>query len=185
MTRRQDAAWGDTEAAATSANNDTFHLTNCSPQHSVFNQSSLATHNGVLLWGNLEMFVTSQAKKGSNKLSIFNGPVFRGNDMPYRGILLPKEFWKLIVYVRDNGKPGAVAFVLSQESLIKSYPAEDFVVGPYKPFQVKISELEQRINLNFGGIDTFDAMRQVAQESLMEGLTRQVVSIETFADIVI
>ena len=75
-------------------------------------------------------------------------------------------------------KPGAVAFVLSQESLIKNLPAEDFVVGPYKPFQVKISDLEQRINLNFGGIDTFDAMRQVAQESLMEGLTRQVVSID-------
>ncbi len=185
LTRRQDAAWGDTEAAATSANNDTFHLTNCSPQHAVFNESSQASHNGVLLWGNLEMYVTAQAKKGSKKLSIFNGPVFRASDTLYRGILLPKEFWKLIVYVRDNGKPGAVAFVLSQESLIKNLPAEDFVVGPYKPFQVRIGDLAQRTSLDFGVIETFDTMGQAAQESLMEGVRTRVVSIETFADIVI
>jgi endonuclease G len=185
LTRRQDAAWGDTEASATSANNDTFHLTNCSPQHAVFNESSQASHNGVLLWGNLEMYVTSQAKKGSRKLSIFNGPVFRASDTLYRGILLPKEFWKLIVYLRDNGKPGAVAFVLSQESLIKNLPAEDFVVGPYKPFQVKISDLAQRTNLDFGVIATFDTMGEVGQESLMEGVRTHVVSIDTFADIVI
>lgn len=185
LTRRQDAAWAATEAAATAANNDTFHLTNCSPQHAVFNESSQASHNGVLLWGNLEMYVTSQAKKGSKKLSIFNGPVFRPNDQIYRGIQLPKEFWKLIVYLRDDDKPGAVAFVLSQESLIKNLPAEDFVVGPYKPYQVKISDLEARTSLDFGGIESFDAMQKVGQESLMEGVRKQVVSVETFADIVI
>jgi endonuclease G len=185
LTRRQDAAWGDTEALATSANNDTFHLTNCSPQHAVFNESSQASHNGVLLWGNLEMYVTAQAKKGSRKLSIFNGPVFRAGDPPYRGILLPREFWKLIVYLRDNDKPGAVAFVLSQESLIRNLPAEDFVVGPYRPFQVKISDLEQRASLDFGVIKTFDTMGHAGQKSPMEGVRSQVVSIETFADIVI
>lgn len=185
LTRRQDAAWGATEAAATSANNDTFHLTNCSPQHSIFNESSLASHNGVLLWGNLEMYVTSQAKKGSNKLSIFNGPVFRANDTSYRGILLPKEFWKLVVYVRDNGAPGAVAFVLSQESLIRNLAAEDFVVGPYKPYQIKIGDLAQRTNLDFGAIEKYDTMQKVGQESLMEGISRPMVSIGTFADIVI
>jgi hypothetical protein len=75
--------------------------------------------------------------------------------------------------------------VLSQESLIKNLPAEDFVVGPYKPFQVKISDLAQRTNLDFGAIETFDTMGEVGQESLMEGVRTHVVSIETFADIVI
>ncbi|MBV8835950.1 MAG: DNA/RNA non-specific endonuclease [Alphaproteobacteria bacterium] len=185
LTRRQDAAWGATEAAATSANNDTFHLTNCSPQHEVFNQSSKASHNGVLLWGNLEMYVTAQAKKGSKKLSIFNGPVFRDNDAPYRSIKLPKEFWKLIVYLRDNGKPGVVAFVLSQESLIRNLPAEDFVVGPYKPFQVKVSDLEGRTNLDFGSLEQFDAMHGVGQESLMEDVRMPIVALETLGDIVL
>lgn len=189
LTRRQDAAWGASEAEANSANNDTFHLTNCSPQHSVFNQSSLASHNGVMLWGNLEMYVTSQSKKDSRRLSIFNGPVFRANDVPYRGILLPKEFWKLIVYRRDDGNPGAVAFVLSQESLIRNLPAEEFVVGPYQPFQVSIADLAQRTNLDFGKVESYDAMRRPTQEglqkSLMEGVARPVVAVQTFADIVI
>jgi len=185
LSRRQDAAWGATEAEADSANNDTFFLTNCSPQHSVFNQSSLASHNGVLLWGNLEMYVTAQAKKGSRRLSIFNGPVFRDNDQLYRGILLPKEFWKLIVFERDNGSPGAVAFVLSQESLIRNLPAEDFVVGPYRPFQVRITDLAARTRLDFGSIAGFDRMGAAGQEALMEGMRRPVISIGTLADIVI
>jgi hypothetical protein len=64
-------------------------------------------------------------------------------------------------------------------------PAEDFVVGPYKPYQVRISDLEARTSLDFGGIESFDAMQKVGQESLMEGVRKQVVSVETFADIVI
>lgn len=185
LTRRQDAAWGSTQDAAIAANDDTFHLTNCSPQHEVFNQSTKASHNGVLLWGNLEMYVTSQAKKGSKKLSIFNGPVFRANDAVYREVQLPKEFWKLIVFVRDDGQAGAVAFVLSQESLIRNLPVEDFVVGPYKPYQVKISDLQARTNLDFGELARFDRMGAAGPESLMEGVRAPTKAIEGFEDIVI
>jgi len=185
LTRRQDAAWGDDEDEANAANSDTFHLTNCSPQHSVFNQSSLASHNGVLLWGNLEMYVTAQAKKDTQRLSIFNGPVFRDTDQPYRGILLPREFWKLIVFTRADGRPGAVAFVLSQESLIRNLPAEEFVVGPYRPFQVRIADLAARTQLDFGKIQGYDRMGDVRQESLMEGARSPIVSIGSLADVVI
>ena len=185
LTRRQDAGWGATLAAATKANDDTFHLTNCSPQHSIFNQSSLASHEGVLLWGTLENYVTAQAKKDIKKLSIYNGPVFRDNDAPYRGILLPKEFWKMIVYVKDDGKPGAVAFVLSQESLIKNLAAEDFVEGPFKPYQIKVSDLQTRTNLDFGSLGQFDAMHNVANESLFEGARTQTVAINTLDDMVL
>ena len=185
LTRRQDAGWGATLAAATKANDDTFHLTNCSPQHSIFNQSSLASHAGLLLWGTLENYVTAQAKKDIKKLSIYNGPVFRSNDAPYRGILLPKEFWKMIVYVKDDGKPGAVAFVLSQESLIKNLAAEDFVEGPFKPYQIKVSDLQTRTNLDFGSLGQFDAMHNVANESLFEGARTQTVAINTLDDMVL
>ncbi|MCL8483439.1 MULTISPECIES: DNA/RNA non-specific endonuclease [Bradyrhizobium] len=185
LTRRQDAAWGADEDEANAANSDTFHLTNCSPQHSVFNQSSLASHNGVLLWGNLEMYVTAQAKKDTPRLSIFNGPVFRATDQLYRGILLPREFWKLIVFTRADGRPGAVAFVLSQESLIRNLPAEEFVVGPYRPFQLRIADLAARTQLDFGKIQSYDRMGDVRQESLMEGARSPVVSIGSFADVVI
>jgi endonuclease G len=98
---------------------------------------------------------------------------------------LPKEFWKLIVYVRDDEKAGAVAFVLSQESLIKNLPAEDFVVGPYKPYQVKISDLQARTNLDFGELAQFDAMHAVGPESLLEGARMPVVAIGGFEDVII
>ena len=83
LTRRADAAWGDTEEEARLANDDTFHWTNCSPQHEVFNQSTKANERGILLWGNLENHVVEQADNG--KLSVFNGPIFRTNDRIYRG----------------------------------------------------------------------------------------------------
>ena len=49
LVRRLDPAWGESKALAKIANDDTFHFTNCTPQHENFNQSRLAG-----LWGQLE-----------------------------------------------------------------------------------------------------------------------------------
>ena len=68
LTRRQDGAWGDTQEDAQAGNDDTFHWTNCSPQHEVFNQSQKATSVGLLLWGNLENHVTDQAKLNKRRI---------------------------------------------------------------------------------------------------------------------
>lgn len=183
LTRRADAAWGDTETAAQLANDDTFHWTNCSPQHEVFNQSTKANQRGLLLWGTLENHVTEQAHGG--KLSIFNGPIFRPNDRAHRGVPIPREFYKLIVYAKAPGKPGAVAFILSQESLIRNLPAEEFEVGPYQPFQVKISDLRSRIKLDFGALSSFDPLAAVGRERFMEGATAAVVPLQGLKDVVL
>jgi endonuclease G len=183
LTRRADAAWGDTEEEAQLANDDTFHWTNCSPQHEVFNQSTKANQRGVLLWGNLENHVAEQAQHG--KLCVFNGPIFRPNDRLHRGARIPREFYKLIVYAKANGKPGAVAFILSQESLITNLPAEEFEVGPYQPFQVKISDLQSRIKLDFGTFASFDPLVAAGREMFVEGATAAVVAIEGLGDIVL
>jgi endonuclease G, mitochondrial len=183
LTRRADAAWGDTEEEAQLANDDTFHWTNCSPQHEVFNQSTKANQRGLLLWGNLENHVADQADGG--KLCVFNGPIFRPNDRIHRGVRIPREFYKLIVYAKDNGKPGAVAFILSQESLIKNLPAEAFEVGAYQPFQVKISDLQSRIKLDFGNFSGFDPLVAAGHEMFMEGATAAVVAVEKLGDIVL
>jgi endonuclease G, mitochondrial len=183
LTRRADAAWGNTETAAQLANDDTFHWTNCSPQHEIFNQSTKANQRGLLLWGTLENHVTEQAHGG--KLSIFNGPIFRPNDRVHRGVPIPREFYKLIVYAKEPGKPGAVAFILSQASLIKNLPAEEFEVGPYQPFQVKISDLQSRIKLDFGALSSVDPLVAIGREMFMEGGTADVVAIERLRDIVL
>jgi len=99
-------------------------------------------------------------------MCIFNGPVFRQNDRKHRGIRIPREFWKLVVFEKDNGKPAAVAFVLSQTTLIKNLPAEEFEIGPYGVYQVRLSDLETKTKLNFGALKSFEPFE--ADERLLE-----------------
>jgi len=174
LTRRADAGWGNTKKEAKLANDDTFHFTNCSPQHAIFNQSSQATSHGLLLWGNLEDHIASQARNNNKKVSVFNGPILRSNDQKHRGLLLPREFYKVVVFENDQSKPRALAFILSQASLIKDLPQEEFEVGPYEPFQVKITELEAKTKLNFGNLRNFDPLENNVNESLFEADTEAV-----------
>jgi endonuclease G len=188
LTRRDDAAWGQTADEAKRANDDTFHWTNCSPQHEVFNQSTKAQQQGLLLWGTLENHISEQAADGSGKLCVFNGPIFRDRgsrkDRDHRGLLVPQEFWKVVAYRRDDGKLGAVAFVLSQERLIKDLPEEEFVVGPYRPFQVKIKDIVKRTRLDFGDLYKSDPLeRPDAHESFEDGT--EIVAINRATDIVL
>jgi endonuclease G len=174
LVRRADAAWGETEAEAKLANDDTFHFTNCSPQHAIFNQSSAATKRNLRLWGNLENHITDEARADNKKLCIFNGPVFHSDDKSYRGILIPREFWKVVVFEKENGEPGALAFLLSQAELIEDLPEEDFEAGEFHTFQLKISELEKMTQLNFGVLKSYDPLEDETNESALEAGTKAV-----------
>jgi endonuclease G len=182
LTRRADAAWGADDEEARLSNNDTFHWTNCSPQHEIFNQSAKATARGLRLWGNLENHVTEQANKDNRKISIFNGSVFRPSDARYRGIRLPREFWKMIVFKTDAGKPAAVAFVLSQSTLIKNLPQEEFEVGPYGVYQVRLTDLEKKTNLDFSVFKQFEPFPQGAPESFTEADV-EIAPLQRLADV--
>jgi endonuclease G len=171
LSRRADAAWGDTQEDAKLANDDTFHFSNCSPQHEVFNQATKANQQGVLLWGNIEDHIADQARKDKKRITVFNGPIFRTNDRTYRGVQLPKEFYKIVVFENDEGKPRALAFVLSQDSLIKDLPEEEFSVGPYGPYQVTVREIENRTKLDFGDLRNFDPLENDENEHFMESAT--------------
>jgi endonuclease G, mitochondrial len=65
---------------------------------------------GLKLWGNLEDHVASQGKKNKRKLCVFNGPVFRSTDQKYRGVQIPREFWK-VVFTNDASERAAAALV--------------------------------------------------------------------------
>jgi endonuclease G len=168
LARRADGAWGETEDEAKRANDDTFHFTNCSPQHEVFNQSTKANKRGVLLWGNIEEHIAEQGRANKKKLVVFNGPVFRADDPVHRGVQVPREYWKVVVFENDQGTPTALAFKLSQESLIREVPEEEFKVGPYRPYQVKMSDLGFLTNLNFGELAKYDPLENDSNERLLE-----------------
>ena len=159
LVRRADAGWGATKDEAKRANDDTFHFTNCSPQHEVFNQSAQATKRNLKMWGNLENHIAEQVAKDNQKLSIFNGPVFRPDDREHRKVKVPKQFYKIVICKKDDGSPAAYGFLLSQEQFITDLPLEGveaFDPGPFKVFQVPIAEIEKKTHLDFGPLRDID-----------------------------
>jgi endonuclease G len=143
LVRRQDPCWGGAMSEAMAANNDTFHFTNCSPQHSGFNQSPET-------WHGLEDYILNNAGAHELKVTVFTGPVLADGDPIYRGVALPQQFWKVVSAARDEGSLVTTAYLLSQQQLIKDLQAETFTFGAYKTFQVRVEDVERLTGLDFG-----------------------------------
>ncbi|OQW30999.1 MAG: hypothetical protein A4E19_20765 [Nitrospira sp. SG-bin1] len=143
LVRREDPVWGGRQEATT-ANHDTFHFTNCSPQHAHFNQRT---------WVGLEDYILHNSRAHQLKVTVFTGPVFRDDDPEYRGVQLPREYWKVVAVVTE-GRPSATAYMISQSDLLERLRAFGF--GRYKTYQVSIGQIEELTNLDFGELRQFD-----------------------------
>jgi DNA/RNA endonuclease G (NUC1)/V8-like Glu-specific endopeptidase len=148
LVRRLDPAWGRTERIAKVANDDTFHFTNCSPQHERFNQ-------GQNLWQGVENFLLDRATGADQKLTVFTGPVFRDDDPEYRGIQIPLEYWKVAVLVGQDGKLASLAFLVTQEDLIERV-VEEAAIDTARTFQTSVSEIERLTGLDFERLRAHD-----------------------------
>jgi endonuclease G len=139
IVRRLDPAWGTADQAL-SANNDTFHFTNCSPQHANFNQNSET-------WQGIENFLLGKAMASSRRLTIFTGPVMADNDPLYRGVRLPLHFWKIAVFINKDKAVTASAYLLDQTDLVKA----EIGLERFDPsvFQVQVQEISERTGLDF------------------------------------
>jgi endonuclease G len=52
-------------------------------------------------------------------LTVFTGPVFRADDMLYRGqYRIPAEFWKVLAMVKPDCALSATAYLQTQKNLI-------------------------------------------------------------------
>lgn len=166
LVRRADAAWGQTADEARLAGDDTFHYTNCSPQHEITNRGLIQqAPAGLILWGKLEDFLADEGKKSQRRLSIFNGPIFRPSDRWYRGVQLPKEYWKIVAFLGSSGEPRAVGFRLTQEPLIQGLQ-ESFPLNAYETVQVSIQSLQRDTRLDLGSLVQMDTL---FQHSMVEG----------------
>src|SRR5205085_7140123 len=85
LIRRLDPAWGRTMRAARTANDDTFHWTNCSPQHKDFNQ-------GKALWAGLEDYLLEKAADERKRMVVLTGPVLSAACPSFRGGSIPGTF---------------------------------------------------------------------------------------------
>jgi endonuclease G len=167
LVRRLDPAWGPTAAAAKTANDDTFHFTNCTPQHHDFNA-------GQTLWAGLENYILDNADNLKFRVNVFSGPVFAAGDEQYRGVQLPRQFWKVVTMVKQDGQLSATAYLLSQEQLIKGLETvpEAFSYSAYRTYQVPVRQIEGLTSLSFGSLADADPLgRQEAAISARE-LTR-------------
>lgn len=118
MVRRMDPAWGK-DPLPEQADGDTFHFTNCTPQHANLNRK---------IWQELERHVLENgALEGKVDISVFTGPVLRKDDKVFvnlikgREIQIPVIFWKIIVWKKkSDNKLYAVGFMQSQWPWVKS-----------------------------------------------------------------
>ena len=169
LVRRLDPAWDVSEELAKVANDDTFHFTNCSPQHEDFNQNSAT-------WAGLEDYILGNAIAHDLRVSVFTGPVFDTGDPQYRGVQLPRQFWKVVTMVKDDGALSATAYLLSQESLLEGL--EGFSFADYKTFQVPIRKVEELTGLGFGDLKEADpAERSEVLEEVALG-AREIATLE-------
>ena len=153
LVRRLDPAWGASRDDAKRSNDDTFHFTNCSPQHEDFNQNQTT-------WAGLEDYILENADNRDLRVSVFTGPVFTEDDEQFAGVRLPRQFWKVAVMVKESGDLSATGYLLSQEELIAGLEVvpEEFSYGAYKTFQVPVRRVEELTGLSFGTLSDADPL---------------------------
>jgi endonuclease G len=163
LVRRLDPVWGE---LAENGNLDTFHFTNCAPQHKLLNQKT---------WLELEVYLLKNAENHRLKLNVFTGPIFRDDDMNYRGeFRIPAEYWKVAVIVKDDGNLSATAYLQTQKNLLEDL---EFSYGAYRTYQVPIITIEALTGLDFGKLREYDPIGRI------EGAIVRVL--QTFEDIVV
>jgi endonuclease G, mitochondrial len=150
LVRRLDPVWGKDAAVA---NQDTFHYTVCAPQHAKLNR---------VAWKNLEDYILKNTQAEDLKVSVFTGPVFSKNDVPFRGILLPLQFWKMAAIVKNDGKLSVSAYILSHEDYLDEVVEHGFIgdtgFEEYKTYQIPLRRLQELTNLNLEYLYPFDPL---------------------------
>ncbi len=154
MVRRLDPVWG---VNAVAANDDTFHLTNSTPQHKNLNQKE---------WLRLEDFILGGADDENIKISIFTGPIFGDADIPYRGILVPLQFYKVAAMIKKDGTPSVSGYMLAQPDEIEDFRDLEGIketgFGQFKTYQVPIAKIAKLTGLKFDKFIEFDPLGNVA-----------------------
>jgi endonuclease G len=164
LVRRLDPAWGPNAKAA---NDDTFHFTNCTPQHHDFNA-------GKTLWLGLEDYVLKNADNADLAVSVLTGPVLAADDPRYRGVALPRQFWKTVAMAKREGGLSVTGYLLTQAALLDEFAEgeESFSYGAYRTFQVPVRRIAQLTGLDLDAYVAADPLEQVEGTTLPRELIR-------------
>jgi len=159
IVRREDSAWGATPQDYEYSNSDTFHWTNCTPQHAAFNRASPpSTRYGKRtgLWGAFESYVQASLQKDGTKACILAGPILAEDDpvaeYGHFSVQYPIRFWKIVaVPVKAEGDRLVLqtfGFVMSQKDVVDKFGIE-FAPGQYERYRTPLAEIASAAGLVF------------------------------------
>lgn len=150
LVRRRDPVWGD-PAEARAANVDSFCYTNAAPQASGFNQSQE-------LWLGLETLVLEYAETWRTRLSVFTGPVLAADDPVYRGVGIPRRFWKMAAWSPDGEALAVSAYLLDQSDLVDTAREGVVPLGAFRTFQVGVAVIGELTGLDVAALASADVL---------------------------
>lgn len=179
LVRRRDPVWGPA-AVAGRANVDTFAYPNAAPQAAEFNQSKE-------LWNGLEDYLLEHARAHRLRLTVLTGTVLEPDDPVYRGIAIPRLFWKVAAWAHVPGDAGGdagagasvrlatTAYVLDQtpqldEIDLRAAIARALAVGdvpplgPFRTFQVPVRDVADLTSLDLGPLVAADRLAAVSAQ---------------------
>ena len=187
MSRFEDADWDDTEEAALRNGVYTCLYTNACPQVVGLNRAGG-------FWGKLEKAVLEKGiKKEAGKLArmtVFNGPIFNDDkDRVFRGVRIPMDYYKIILWLNDAGKLKATAFKLSQEKLVNDIKFDEGLLLDdaealdidkdvvFKSFQCSIKSLGALTHIDFKHLEKYDTFKAKhgRQETLIDTIESMVL----------
>ena len=154
LTRRSDPTWG-TPQEAIRANKDTFHFTNCSPQHFRFNQS-------LQYWQGVERYILEYGVLQSKKrITVLTGPVLNQQWRQYGEAKVPLMYWKVILRIGNDGEPQATALLVNQAKLLDEprrviARAQPEAIPQVDEFRITVSGLENLTGLDFSAFRAWD-----------------------------
>lgn len=185
LTRRTDPTWG-TEIEAERANADTFHFTNCSPQHFRFNQTTR-------YWQGAERYLLENGLFKNDKtkrLVVFQGPIFDSKiDLYADDLQIPSSFFKIIVWNGKNDRLRAVGLIVDQLTLLSETrkslgQPRDVLAVDVSQWRVAIAVIERRTGLSFGDrLLEADTIQKSGQPNVGGEAAVRIDSFEAFADL--
>lgn len=172
IVRREDGAWGGDAREAEFGNSDTYHWTNCTPQHEAFNQSG---KDGI--WGQFEEHIQREIKADGGRMTVFAGPVLNPDDPEPKNeegdtIQVPMEYWKVVIAVSQEAGESvrrAYGFVFDQTEPVKKngFGFERLNMDDFEIFQMTIRDITKKTGIEFDEtILAADVLRAGADESI-------------------
>jgi hypothetical protein len=115
------------------------------------------------LWLGLEDHVLAYADANAHRVSVFTGCVFEDDDPEYRGVLVPRRFWKIAAWRSSEGL-AAAAFVLDQTTMLKPAmtPVRPAPLGRFRTFQVPVAEVQRITGIELALLEAADVLEPVA-----------------------